>query len=125
MPRSSLEPLRTSIWFQPTCGDLTASEKREHSPEKRAAPGVPGASVLPANNHCMPTHIPRNGLQLEMPWSTVLARFLLRDSQRLKCPTPGTTIFSAVAITAGSEVTCASAPRCSRAFFTELMLPAP
>ncbi len=51
--------------------------------------------------------------------------FSFSDWQRLKWPTPGMIIFSALAITEGSEVTWALARRCSRAFLTELMLPAP
>ena len=47
--------------FQPTCGTLR-STSRSQVPLKQPKPATPGASVLPSNNHCSPTQMPRSGV---------------------------------------------------------------
>ena len=61
IPRSSATDRRQLSEFQPTCGDLTPSGKRPHSPGNNPRPRIAGASALDSNIHCMPTQMPRNG----------------------------------------------------------------
>ena len=81
------------IWFQPTCGTLSVVWKRSQRPSKSASPCVSGASVEPANCHCIPTQMPRNGMPRAIASSTA-SRTPLRGQPLAwsqKCPTPGST----------------------------------
>src|ERR1700758_4596997 len=105
MPRNSWEHGSISNEFQPTCGDLTDSGNRPHSPFNIPNPTTDGDSWLRSNIHCMPTQIPRNGT-LRLIASAIARRRpeLSSAAVDVKCPTPGSTTLVAFATAAGSGV---------------------
>src|SRR6266567_2551731 len=126
IPRNNLDAESTCSEFHPTCGDFTFAGKRSHSPANTPNPSVSGDSLLRSNIHCIPTQIPRNGATLPIASAISCCK---PERPRLpveaKWPTPGSTIFAAVATCFGSEVITFSSPSQSNAFLTDTRFPAP
>ena len=129
--RHSLEQMRMlpsavrRIWFQPTCGTLSVVSKRLQLPSKSASPWVSGASVEPANCHCIPTQMPRNGVPRSIACSTASRTPLVASRSVVqKWPTPGSTSACASRTCPGSSVTTVSCPRWVKALRTLVRLPA-
>ena len=106
----------SSSSFQPICGTFSVLSDGVSA---TTSPGIQPSPWLVSNSRprsaisCMPTQMPRNGLP---PWITCASSASIMPGtavrprlQSAKAPTPGSTIWLAVASTAASAVTVTSA----------------